>query len=212
LALLQHGGLLVLKGGTHHFMFQPGVCHEFRMNAEGFAAAADWGKSPASSQASSSRSSFEDHEQPQPTATGALEQHLGMLNSNSCNSQQQQLVAVTVSAANGAEADPSREVIVTVTVGPAVAAAKVSQDPGSKHTSAAAPTPMQSGLGSNQPPPTAAPPDGKDPHAAADGNVFVNILMLFRHGSSKQQWASSQDGSSGSHVECSTGAAHATAV
>jgi hypothetical protein len=46
LALLQHGGLLVLRDGVEQFMYQPGVCHEFRMNAEAFAAAAAWDPPP----------------------------------------------------------------------------------------------------------------------------------------------------------------------
>lgn len=168
LALLQHGVLLVLKGGTQHFMFQPGVCHEFRMNAEGFAAAADWGESPASPQASSSRSSLEDLEEPQ---------------------EQQQQVAVTVSAADASEADPSREVIVTVTVGPpaAAAAAKATHELSSIQVQAAAAAPMQSVLGSQQPPATAASPHAKDTSAAADGNVFVHLLTLLRQGSRKQR-------------------------
>jgi hypothetical protein len=191
LALLQHGGLLVLKGGTQHFMFQPGVCHEFRMNAEGFAAAADWGESPAASQASSSR------EQPQ--------------------QQQQQQVSVSVSATGAAEADPCKEVIVTVTVGSAAAAAaKAAQKLSSEHEQAAVPTltavvPTQSAPGSSQSAQPAPTPHAKDP-PAAHGNVFMHILALLRHGSSKQQQASGCACSSGSGVDCSAAAEHETAA
>jgi hypothetical protein len=42
LQLLPHGSLLVLRGGQHAFMLQPGVCRTFRLNAEAFAAACPW--------------------------------------------------------------------------------------------------------------------------------------------------------------------------
>lgn len=69
LSKLQHGGLLVLKGGGQQFMFQPEVCHDFRMNAEGFAAAADWDAPDKPSQPGSCRSSIEISTDTPPAAT-----------------------------------------------------------------------------------------------------------------------------------------------
>ena len=44
LSLLPKGRLLVLKGGLHQFMLQPGIVDELRKEAKDFAAAAEWGK------------------------------------------------------------------------------------------------------------------------------------------------------------------------
>jgi hypothetical protein len=55
-------------------MFQPEVCHNFRMNAEGFAAAADWNPSPerlSQSGSSSSRASTEQTAQAGNSSSGA---------------------------------------------------------------------------------------------------------------------------------------------
>lgn len=43
LSLLKHGKLLVLKGGIHQFMLQPGVVDVYRKEAMAFASAAQWG-------------------------------------------------------------------------------------------------------------------------------------------------------------------------
>lgn len=44
LSLLQQGTLLVLKGGIHQFMLQPGIVDEYRKEAVAFASAAHQGK------------------------------------------------------------------------------------------------------------------------------------------------------------------------
>jgi hypothetical protein len=44
LSLLPRGRLLVLKGGLHQFMLQPGIVDIYRQQAISFASSAQWGK------------------------------------------------------------------------------------------------------------------------------------------------------------------------
>jgi hypothetical protein len=44
LSLLPKGSLLVLKGGIHQFMLQPGIVDIYRQQAISFASNAQWGK------------------------------------------------------------------------------------------------------------------------------------------------------------------------
>lgn len=53
LSYLKRGSLLVLRDGIHQFMFQPGVCLEFRKAAAQFAAEAEWDGTAAKAHASS---------------------------------------------------------------------------------------------------------------------------------------------------------------
>lgn len=73
----------MLRDGVEQFMYQPGVCHEFRMNAEAFAAAAAWDPPPqrlsqegSSSQhtADAATSSTEAQADPDPGNPEAVEQ------------------------------------------------------------------------------------------------------------------------------------------
>jgi hypothetical protein len=51
LSLLPKGRLLVLKGGIHQFMLQPGIVDTYRQQAISFAANAQWGKTSEAGEA-----------------------------------------------------------------------------------------------------------------------------------------------------------------